>query len=92
MHREAPVVQAHGVPLDVLQQRTAMEYVEELHSAADRQHRQIAIQRLPQQALLHLIALRVGFLRVRAGSLSIQRRIDIRSAREHKARETIQRF
>jgi len=74
----------------MLDQRAAMIDIEQLKAAADRQHRQIAVQRFTQQADLHAVARRIRLLRLGSALLPITLGIDIAAAGNHQAVETFE--
>ena len=76
---------------DVLEEATRLGDVEQLHAAADRQHRKSSlIAPVSAQSEFPRIASIVGFLRVVPRTSSpVERRIDIGSAPEHHANDAM---
>ena len=68
----------------VLVERPADRHVDQLHPAADPQHRHVALQRPPGQGQLEGVALGPGALRLRVRLGAVARRVDVGAARQEQ--------
>ena len=75
---------------EVLLQVAAVHHVQELHPAADRKHRQVAVERGLHQRELRIVAVAVEADGLGVRRLAIQRGIDIGAAREDDPVERIE--
>ena len=72
----------------VLDERAAVGDVEQLHAAADRQHRQAAPLGGADQGKLAFVAARAGWLGAGMRLGAISRRVDVGAPRQHEAVES----
>ena len=76
----------------VLEQRAAVGDVDELHPAADPEHRQVALDRGAHERDLEAVALGHRVERLGMGLLAIARRVDVGAAGQHQPVEQVERF
>jgi hypothetical protein len=76
---------------NVLHQRAASSDVQHLHPPADREHRNVARDRLARQRNLERVAVAIGHRR-RMRRLTIQRRVHVRAATQEKPVDAIERL
>ena len=77
---------------DVLVERAAAGDVEQLHPAADAEHRQVALERAAREGELEAVALGPGALRVRVGLGAVAGRVDVRAAGEDEPVEQVEQL
>ena len=76
----------------VLMQLAAVEHVEDLHAAADRQHRQLAVERGPEQRELCLVPAPLDDRRLGMLLGAVQSRVEVGAAREDQTIDRVERL
>jgi hypothetical protein len=84
------VVGVADVVGQVLDQRAAERDVQQLHAAADPEHRQVAFQRAQRQRDLRAVAVGPGVGGLGMALDAVGARVDVRAAGEHQAVEAVE--
>src|SRR5882724_6982268 len=80
-----------GIARKMLDQRAAVIDIKQLMAAADRQHRQIAVERFTEQIHFHAVARQIRLLRFGSAFLPITLGIDVAAAGNQQTVETFER-